>query len=379
MGAVYNMKLYNEKFITTEDFKMYLSSKGWTLSSEIPGLANIWHLKNNDEYEILQPVDFELKDFNNRVGDLINTLCDVDKKTEAEVIKEIDNISSDIISLRVIHDDVAKGEIPFSDGILLFNKTKELMLSAARSVVKPQKDKYSGKNPEVVDRFLNSLRLGQTEVGSYVLNLIAPIYWEDDCQDDYCKVPFSRTVTERLINSVAKLSEAIDKYQKNGDIKVFGTIINNGANATLCSALIGLSGSNKSRSIEINVQQSPFSNVLNHGNKKIFISFDKVKYIEDAERFYSNDYFISDYSLVGAVTRLKRDINSIGGMVTIAEMSENNRKVTVELDESHYDQAIKAHENKYEQVHLVGKLLVTPRRIKLIEVKDFNILHHQIK
>lgn len=373
------MKLYNEKFITTEDFRKYLVSKGWALSSEIPGLANIWHLKDSERYEILQPVTTEIKDFDNRVSDLILTLCESENKKERDVIKEIDNISSDVISLRVIHDDVSRGEIPFSDGVLLFSKTKELMVSAARSIVKPQKGKYTGKNPEVVDRFLASLKLGQTEVGSYVLNLIAPIYSDESNQQDHCMVPFSRSVTERLMNSVLRLNEAIEKYQISGDIKIFGSIVGEGVNATLCSALIGLSGENKSRSIELGVQQSPCAEELMFPRKKVMISAEKIKYIEEAERFYADDYSIKNYSLIGAVTRLNRDVNSIGGVITIAEPSENNRKVTVELDEQHYTQAIKAHEDKSENVHLIGKLLVTPRRAKLIEVRDFHILHHQIK
>lgn len=373
------MKLYNEKFIITDDFQKYLVSKGLFLSSQIPGVANIWHSSNSSDYEILQPINAELKDFANRVHDLINVLCKIDNKSPAEVIKEIDNISNDVISLRVIHDDVANGEIPFSDGVLLFQKTKDLMLSAARSVIKPQRAKYSGKNPEPVDRFFSSLKLGQTEVGSYVLNLIAPMYWEDSSQDDYCKVPFSRAVTERLVNSIVKLDAAISKYEVNGDIKIFETIVNDGVNATLCSALIGLSGSNKSRSVEIKVINSQVSDVLAAKRNSVLITPDKIKSIEDAERFYANDYTIPNYSLIGSVTRLNRDINSIAGVVTIVEPSENNRKVSVELDDEHYDEAIKAHENKYENVHLVGRLLVTPRKTRLVEVSYFHILHHQIK
>ncbi|ENA1775756.1 hypothetical protein ABF229_000949 [Yersinia ruckeri] len=373
------MKLYNEKFISTEDFKKYLVSKGLLLSHIIPGVANIWRSDKREDYEILQPINTDLKDFSNRVKDLINVLCKMENKTTSEIIKEIDNISNDVISLRVIHDDVANGEIPFSDGVLLFQKTKELMLSAARSVIKPQRAKYLGKNPELVERFFNSLKLGQTEVGSYVLNLIAPIYWEENQQEDHCKVPFSRTVTERLINSIDKLNNAIIRYEENGDIKIFETIVKDGVNATLCSALIGLSGCNKSRSVEIKVMESQISEVGNMKINRVLITQDKIKYIEDAERFYANDYTIDNYSLIGSVTRLNRDVNSLVGVITIVEPSENNRKVTVELDNEHYEQAIKAHENKYENVHLIGKLLVTPRQTKLIEVHDFQILHQQIK
>ncbi|WP_430997244.1 hypothetical protein [Klebsiella quasipneumoniae] len=373
------MKLYNEKFITTEDFSNYLILKGWVLFSKSPNVANVWRYEKNDNYEILQPVRADLKDYSNRVVDIINALSESENKSKDEVVRELDNISNDIISLRVIHDDVANGEIPFADGLILFSKTKDLMLSAARSVVKPQRGRYSGKNPEVVDRFFNSLKLGQTQVGSYVLNLVSPIYWEDDVQEDYCKVPFSRTVTERLMYSIEKLSNAVDKYKECGDLKVFESIINDGVNATLCSAIIGLSGLNKSRVVEITVLKSVIADASNSDITKVSITPEKIKYIEEAESYYSSNYTVKGYNLVGSVIRLNRDINSSGGVVTIVESSENNRKVTVELDEEHYNEAIKAHENKYENARLVGMLIVTPKTTKLVDVSEFHILHHPIK
>lgn len=373
------MKLYNEQFITTDDFSKYLILKGWVLSNQLPHIANVWRYKKNNDFEIIQPIKADLKDFSNRVNDIVNTLSESENKSKSEIIREIDNISNDIISLRVIHDDVANGEIPFADGILLFSKTKELMLSAARSVVNPQRGRYSGKNPEVVERFFSSLKLGQTEVGSYVLNLVAPIYWDEDSQEDYCRVPFSRTVTERLMYSIEKLSDAVDKYKDRGDLKIFEAIIKDGVNATLCSAIIGLSGCNRSRVIEIKVLKSLIAENTICDNKKICITPEKIKYIEEAERFYSNDYTVKNYNLAGSVIRLNRDVNSLGGVVTIVEASENNRKVTVELDEEHYNEAIKAHENKYENVRLVGVLIVTPKKTKLVDVSDFHILHYPIK
>lgn len=373
------MNLYNKRFIITEGFGKYIEAKGWFLSLDMPGLAKVWHSNTHSNYEILQPLSMELKDFSNRLDDLVKVISITENKSLTDVVKEIENASSDVISLRVIHDDVANGEIPFFDGILLLNKTKELIVSAARSVVKPQKAKYTGKSPEIVENFLSSLKLGQTEVGSYVLNLIAPIYFVENQQADHCIVPFSRTVSARLLESVTSLSHAIDRFEKNRDFKEFEKIISNGVNATLCSAIIGLSGNNRNRSVEISVQPSPFSSSEISSTTKLLITADKMKYIEDAERFFSNDYVISNYALKGFVTKLNRDINSIGGEITLTEPSEKNRKVTVELDEEHYLQAIKAHELKNDDVYLVGKLVVTPRKARLINVAEFEILKHSIR
>jgi len=80
------MKLYNEQFITTDDFSKYLILKGWVLSNQLPHIANVWRYKKNNDFEIIQPIKADLKDFSNRVNDIVNTLSESENKLSGRLI-----------------------------------------------------------------------------------------------------------------------------------------------------------------------------------------------------------------------------------------------------------------------------------------------------
>ncbi|MBW9385414.1 hypothetical protein [Enterobacter sp. EC_62] len=125
------MKIENEKFIATADFGKYLSFNGWSLISSKSNIFNIWESDDHSNYEILQPLIPTASDFKRRVLDLIDVLSITQNKSIDNIISEINEISDDVIRIRVIHEDVADGSIPFNDGVELFVKTKELLISAA--------------------------------------------------------------------------------------------------------------------------------------------------------------------------------------------------------------------------------------------------------
>ncbi|HGJ5878401.1 MAG TPA: hypothetical protein ACHBZ9_04820, partial [Arsenophonus nasoniae] len=76
------MKLHNKKFIATEDFNKYLESNNWYAKSIIPGIATIWRSDVYKDDEILQPMDYELLDFESRVNDLIQVLSKTQQKNK---------------------------------------------------------------------------------------------------------------------------------------------------------------------------------------------------------------------------------------------------------------------------------------------------------
>lgn len=377
------MKLHNEKFIATDDFKKYLESNEWYEKSIIPSLAVVWRSNVFTRDEILQPIDTELSDYSNRVDDIIRVLSKTQKKPLEKIISDINTISSDVISVRVIHEDVKNGEIPFHDGIDLFSHAKLLITSAARSLMNPKAVKSGGKNNEAIAQYFDTLKLSQTEIGSYVINIVAPIYFNDSKQDDYCSEPFSRSVSSRIVSSIDRLNEAASEFSKTKNLKYLEESVSYGVNESLCSAIIGLSGSNKNRSIEVSIKTSPYASDFNIKKTSVTISADKIPAIQEAKNYFSGSTTTEKYELQGIVIKLYRkkpDSNS--GTITIEEVNEKSsktsRKVTVELTNDFYDKAIKAHEIKETLVRLTGKLISTNRKLTLCDVTEFKLIKPEL-
>ncbi|MTC21809.1 MULTISPECIES: hypothetical protein [unclassified Providencia] len=376
------MKIENEKFIATAEFSKYLTSNGWVISIKKDGLFAIWESCEHPDYEILQPLNSKSSDFNCRVIDLVDVLSKTKNKSISDINSEINEISDDVIRIRVIHNDVDNGSIPFNDGVELFVKAKELLVSAARSVFKVQKGFYSGKSPEIVTNYFDSLKLSQTEIGSYILKVASPIYQQDEDQSDHCEVPFGRVVSSRIIHSVLKLEKAVESFKETNNHIHFEQAIGDGVGAALCSAIVGLSGQRRNRTVEISIQPSPYASDENLKSRVVTVPSNDIPIIEHARDYYLDNYSAMNYELSGKVTKLDRDkdVDHDNGVVTITETislskskaKSKTRKVKVILNDKMYDEAIKAHE-KSEVMRFIGTLIVSGRKVTLSNIQEVTV------
>jgi len=367
------MRLNNIHFIATAEFGKYLLAKGWNTTTGLEGRATLWESEKYKDYEILQPNNPNASDYARRVRDLVEVLAEAENKEVDQIAQEINEICDDVIRIRIIHDDVSDGSIPFNDGVDLFLKAKDLLSSAARSLISPKKEAYSGKAPKIVNNYFDNLRLSQTEIGSYVLKIESPVLLENEEQNDHLKEPFGRSVSNRIMHSLSKLDKAVELFSKTGKFKYFEEVVSAGVGASLCSALVGLSGRDKKRSIEISLQPSPYADLLNVSHLSVTVKSEHIPIIEKAIGYYLNEYTVPFYSLVGRVTKLARELDFGEGNVTIFEKKNAQtgkpKHVEVTLDENLYNDAIQAHEQSSD-MKLTGTLVISGRKAYLTDVTN---------
>ena len=113
----------------------YLTSQNWREDGHIGKNSSVWHRKENEYYdfEIIQPLRNDLKDYVQRTYDLIEVLSKFENRPIRGIVDDLINFHADVIKIRVIHDDVENGSIPLNDGVLLIEKAKELLTSVTKS------------------------------------------------------------------------------------------------------------------------------------------------------------------------------------------------------------------------------------------------------
>ncbi|EMT6577083.1 MULTISPECIES: hypothetical protein [Providencia] len=208
--------------------------------------------------------------------------------------------------------------------------------------------------------------------------MASPIYQQDEDQSDHCDVPFGRIVSSRIIHSVLKLEKAVESFKKTNNHIHFEQVIGDGVGASLCSAIVGLSGQRRNRTVEISIQPSPYASDENLKSRVVTVPANDIPVIEHARDYYLNNYSAMNYELSGKVTKLDRDrdIDPDNGVVTITETisgsKSKTRKVEVVLNDKMYDEAIKAHE-KSEVMHFIGTLIVSGRKVRLSNIQKVTI------
>lgn len=360
--------------VTPAHLKSYLLERGWAHDGDLGELASIWHRPEPDlvDAEILLPRSALARDFRDRMVDALMALAAFEERSPILVIKAAMGHVADMVRIRVFHNDVNEGTIPINDGVLLNLRARDLMAAAAMSTVSKRRH-FSGKRSPEANIYINSLRLGQTEVGSYVVNVIAPISSVQPDQQSFDTVPLSSIVTANLTAGLDALTSAIDRFATEGDLTVFDEAVASGASANMCDALLGFSGAEKKRGFEISI--TPSQRGMLTPQVKIFrFDVEMVGRVASASVYYKDNYVLPARTIIGSIKRLDRPVNDEVGTVTVAALiGEAEKHVAIQLGPDEYMEAVNAHKQKA-AVQCTGDLHVSARAAKLLNPTNFRVL-----
>ena len=346
-------------------FSNFLLNHGWTSDASINDAATIYHTLAHPSAEVVLPTSRNTKGYQELLivaFSRISTLYDTDHR---KTLNSIVDSQEDNIRIRIIHEDVQHGSIQLENGLKLIQGARELMASSALST-KQKKRMYIGKMPEDVKEYTDHLRLGQTEVGSYIINVFSKIRKPRELQL-FEQPSFDRQVTLQTIRSVEALRTSAADFAKNQQYEVFDEVVEDGVNANVCKAVLDLGGVKANQNVNIEVQiMNPIEvkdEIHNtHFPTRLFGA------IEHAHDYFMDKDYQADVEIVGFVFKLARDEDEEAGVVNVStNIQDKTRKVKVYLSEDQYEVAISAHRDQ-ELVAIRGDLRIEPRRAEMINV-----------
>jgi hypothetical protein len=223
------------------DVQLYLSSRGWTSKPYGPdGRGLQFRHSSFPKVDLLLPLKRDLGDFALRMADLVVALATIERRPVQEVLNDLSGPAGDVFRLRVAGSVAALGNLPIEEAIQLLQGARQLLWSSAFSVIRPEA-LHPMRTSKTVEAFLNSCRVGQTERGSFVATILAPVPPEIqpplaglDAGRFEPEPPFPRQVTTRLMSSLGLVSQAI----QTGKPERLLDAVPQGISANLCDALV---------------------------------------------------------------------------------------------------------------------------------------------
>ena len=352
----------------------YMLNNGWQKDGDLGRVATIWHRPEADrvDAEVILPLSTGAKDFRDRMIDAVTAIASFEGRPLVDVVKDTLGHHADLIRVRVIADDVDEGTIPINDGVLLNERARDLLVAAANGTLQKRKH-FSGPQAKEAKEYIDSLRLGQTEIGSYVVNVIAPMKMIHVDQDALDPVPLAKIITATLASSLQALSSAARAFTNTADLSVFDEAVLQGASANMCDALVGLGGTDKKRSFEISIAPSR-SGTFKSERQTFEFGIEEVSGIAAAASYYKENYVLENRTITGFIKRLDRPHGEQNGTVSItALLADVDKNISVELGAEDYDRAITAHKAN-DAVQCSGDIHVTPRTAKLLNPKGFRVV-----
>lgn len=332
--------------------------------------------------EIIIPNSTSYADYTQTIGKILTILARFEDRAESSVLRDLSIADLDLIRVRAPEAD-DDGSLPIDVGVDVIKQSRDALLAAACAASSPRRVFSAGKNLEA-KQYLDQVRLGQTEKGSFVVALLSPVppslaepeagqqlsMWPE-IHDE----PFARKVTRTFMTALSEMKLAISQVDGGQGISAFDSRVERGISSNLCAAIAKLIRDGNGLDISTSwALTRPGPEASAHVS---FVS-DDASTLEEAAKELRNREPRSDERLEGPIIRLARGQDAEEGQVTIqARIDDALKSVRVEFGPIDYRKVVEAH-NDRKVVSLVGDLeregsrwtLKNPRGLEILVTED---------
>ena len=356
----------------------FLIKNQWQKIDQWEKPVSIWQANNHEQTQILLPESNEFKDYATSLWRALNEIAEVSQISLPNLIETVSG--KNVLKIRVIGEDVKKGHIPLADGKKLFSGIADLVENTVHKAIKQLGKPRHTTRQAIIQDYLSKIELGQTEIGSYAVNVITPaLNLPDGLLED------KNFIQQTLFNGLREFLFSIHEMENDNDIEPFLKFTGSKQhliNGKFCQALLNMGS--EQRDIEISFLNSDSSNQT-PPMPPIIIQRNQWQLIHTAQRFFKGEEFmLKNRLIVGEVTDLHREptANPINGRLNddlqcritiLSIVHQKVRRITIALNEADYEKALIAHDKK-EQIQCLGDLLITPKRARLENLQKFDIV-----
>ena len=300
--------------------------------------------------EIIIPRTEHLGDYASVVAALVETFAEVVEQDVLTTYRDLVTADRDVIRICAVDRDHS-GSLPVSAGADLVCCARDMVVAAVCSLDNPRPLYRPGANREA-NEYLQRVRLGQIDQGSFVITLLGPVVSppvqmslvpDTDPRSD----PIERRVTRRLAEALAAARKATDDTN-GGNPVAFLASVNYGVSANLCEALATLTEALPALDISVVWARTwPRDETRDETRTATRFAAHDAPVLREAGRAFRSREPQPGVVLVGLVQRLTRDETDTEGTVTLrTSIDGSNQSVVTVLPQSDYHRAIEAHKTR---------------------------------
>lgn len=363
--------------ITPAALVAYVVTEGWTKTESFGDHSDVYERRNSPE--LILPGTDSLGDYPEVVSSILNALSAEEGRDELQLFRDLVGADRDVIRVRAPEAD-DDGSVSIDAGVELVAQARDMLLAAACAAKDPRAAYRAGKVKDAAT-YMDRVRLGQTEQGSFIVTLLAPVppaldklnqesFWPTEMAE-----PFERKVTRTLAKSLDAARRAAESAVRGNGMVAFHEAVGSGVNANLCDALATLI--DKGDGLEVSVT---WARTRPTPERRKIVQFSESEgeiFREAASRFRSLEPR-PDETLTAFVVALDRQPDAGEGKVSLKTFLEGQPvSVRTTLPPDMYHRAIGAHDAK-QSVTVTGDLkragqrwvLENPRNLQILQDDD---------
>ena len=362
--------------INPAGLRAYVVYEGWQKLESFGQYSEIYtRAQNGTKNELIIPFTTEITDYASAVGEAIRFIAKFEDRDEIAIYADLTRADRDVVRVRAADAD-DDGSIGIDPGVEIVQHARDLLSSAACAAFDPRPTYHLGKIQQAED-YMRRVKLGQTEHGSFIVTLLAPIppalsalgqktFWPDLEEE-----PYERQVTRVLAQALHSAHRAIVASNRGVGLSAFSEAVSAGVSANLCEAVASIISQADGADLSVTwakTRPAPMPRdriVFNRADGEI---------LKEAARQFRLREPRPEERIIGFVTHLRRPEDQFDGHVTIkAIVDGRTRSLSADLSRLDYDIAVQAHRRQL-PVTIIGDLVIEGQRWRLRAPRDIRIV-----
>lgn len=235
------------------DLRSYLAARGWANIPSRREYAAIYRSPDGGDVEVQIPLDTSLADYGDAMFLAVRRLAGFEARAPEQVLRDLLQPHCDTLRYSLTDEALRTGTVDLLTGTSLVNGAVKSLRASACSVQHPRRF-HPRMTLTDADSYIRSCRLGQTEVGSYVLTINAPLDIHDQLET-HDQAPFGRRATTLLLDSTSYIARSIRQGDPTRilDDRADAPLVS----ANLCEALVEMMPPDESADLRLSGSWSP--------------------------------------------------------------------------------------------------------------------------
>ncbi len=260
------------EMISFDAIRSYVCTKSWenvsTSRQDVEVFAQF------DDERIIESFQLPKSDTDRHVAfvlDAARAIARFERKRLDETLRFLSTLDYDVVKCRLISQDVKDGSVPLGEAVDFVAKACKLISVAVKDVVSPDDLYHQRIRSTEIDELSRRARFGQTDRGSFVINLYLPL---GTSSDDELFVSVRRNVFRK---SLIHLMETLDHATKLIDNRTPDLFLEENSNAEIKASANLFVATDEARvsddsELEISVNWSPKLPIDSNVPSRILVS-----------------------------------------------------------------------------------------------------------
>lgn len=359
--------------------RAFAVAEGWQPLERYGSTSEVYLRQSNERAtEIILPIIQEIGDYATVVARLLTIFARELKTDELAIFRDLTHADRDVVRVRAT-DASEDGSISIDSGVDLIANAREMLASAACAATEARKTYHVGKMQQA-SNYMDRVKLGQTEIGSFVITLLAPVppalgdedlYKQPMLLPELEEEPYERRVTRVFANALDATKAALAEANRGQGRSGFDLAVSLGVSANLCEAIAAICDRGAGAEISLSWAKTRPTPTP---SKRAWFSRDDGEVLREVARMFRLKEPRPDTVLLGYIPNLQRAENQTSGTVKLLSMIDGHpHSVTVDLLKEDYERAVDAH-GRQVGISITGDLVREGHRWKLVQPRDVKII-----